>query len=525
MSVAMTDVAVLTTAADELPVAIWMGLVPSGEVVYTNRAFREVLGIEPPEGAARGAFVEPYGVHTLTGEPYPEGQMPFERVLAARATVVIDDIVIHRRDGRHVNLRVIAKPIFDADGNITHVLEAFTDITREVEAERARAEGDRRLARSQRLESIGQLVAGIAHDFNNLLTVTKLAVAWLRSDEKQEERQEALVQIDTVTDTAIQLIRNLLSFAGRERRVMAPFSLEEIVKPLLEMVSRTFDRAISLRVDLAADASVVVGDRSQLEQLLMNLVINARDAISNSGEVIVRTRMHVVAEGSAGECPPGRYVALEVIDTGEGIEAGIRERIFEPYFTTKTAGPVKGTGLGLATVHGIVKAHGGFVEIEDNVPRGTIMRVLLPRPIGVEQPSTAGDDLRATNAPLLRGDGRLILVVDDEPLVRASTAVSLRARGFRVCEAGDAATAIEVFVSHRDEIAAVVLDMVMPEERGRDVYLALRTLRPDVAVLVVTGCTMNAEIQELLDLGVRAWLQKPYDDRQLLGGLERVGLR
>jgi PAS domain S-box-containing protein len=518
----MVDPAELAIAADELPVAIWMGRVPSGEVVYTNAEFREVLGMNPPEGAGRGAFVEPYGVHTLTGEPYPEDRMPFERCIAARATVVIEDIVIHRRDGRRVNLRVLAKPIFDAAGNLTHVLEAFTDITREVEAERARTEGERRLARSERLESIGQLVAGIAHDFNNLLTVTKLSVTWLRANDKDGIRQNALEQIEAVTDSAIDLIKNLLAFARRERQVMAPTSMEAAAQTVVEMARRTFDPALSLRTDFRTDGAIVLGDGSRLEQLIMNLVINARDAIRGGGEVVVRTLARTVDEDTTGALPPGRYVILEVCDTGSGIDPAIRDRIFEPYFTTKTQGSVKGTGLGLATVHGIVQAHRGFVEVEDNAGGGTIMRVALPRPISCAKPLGARTSHPAPKRVAQRD--RLVLLVDDEPLVRASTARALRALGFHVCEAPDGKTALDILSERHAELDGVVLDLVMPGLRGRDVFLELRQLRPDLPVLLVTGSIDSGELQELKELGVAGVLPKPYDDKELAAALGHVGL-
>jgi signal transduction histidine kinase len=506
------DLEELRLVADELPVAIWMGRVPSGDVVYTNRAFREVLGIEPPPGAARGGFVEPYGVHTPTGEPYPEDRMPFEQVIRARATVIVDDLVIHRRDGRKVNLRVFAKPIFDADGTMTHVLEAFIDITREIEAERARAEGERRLALSQRLESIGQLVAGIAHDFNNLLTVTKLVVTGLASSEPDRSRRDALEQVDSVTDSAVRLIKGLLRFARRGEQHAAPIAVDNAVRALVDIAGRTIDRRITVRTELGAPGGTIFGDRTQIDQVLMNLLVNARDAIDGAGEIVVRTR------------PQGEYVVIEVADTGSGIPPEIRDHIFEPYFTTKTWGALKGTGLGLATVHGIVQGHGGTIEVADNVPRGTVMRVLLPTRSDLEElPETVDVPLGRKPAAPPRGAGRVVLVVDDEPLVRQSTAASLRGFGYEVLEAGDGATAIEIFRNERERISAVLLDMVMPGLGGREVYLALRELRRDVPVVLITGTVMNAEIHEMHELGVRTLLPKPYDAEQLGASLRRAG--
>ncbi len=360
------DVDELAMVSDDLPVAIWLGRVPSGETAYTNREFRQVLGLVPPPDASRGAFVEPYGVHTLEGDPYPEDRMPFERAVVARETVVVDDLVIHRRDGRHVHLRVFAKPIFDASGTMTHVLEAFVEITREIESERARVEGERRLARAQRLESIGQLAAGIAHDFNNLLTVTTMVVSRLLPTEADPKRRDALAQVSAATDSAVGLIRNLLQFAGRKRHLPVPQSLDTIAASVVDIARRTFDRDISIQTQLESGTTEVLGDASQLEQVVMNLLLNARDAVTPPGDVVVRTRVEE------------DRVVLEVSDTGPGIDRSLRELVFEPYFTTKTRGAVRGTGLGLATVHGVVKGHGGSVEVVDDGRPGTTLRVTLP---------------------------------------------------------------------------------------------------------------------------------------------------
>lgn len=514
----------LDIVADQLPVAIWMGRVPSGEVVYTNRAFREVLGIEPPEGAARGSFVEPYGVHLPSGEPYPEDRMPFERVIAARAPVTVDDLVIHRRDGEKVRLRVFAKPIFDDAGTMTHVLEAFLDVTRELESEKARAEAERKLATAQRLHSIGQLAAGVAHDFNNLLTITKLAVSWLRPRRTDSEHDGAIEQIATATDSAIQLVRNLLGFAGRDRAAFAPVPLSLVVGPVLGMAAGAFQGAVALRSDLDVEGVVLQGDRSQLEHMLMNLVLNARDAVGDEGDVLLRARLR--AARSADGMPKTELV-LEVIDDGIGIDPAVRDRIFEPYFTTKTMGAVKGTGLGLSLVHATVVAHGGSIEVLANSPRGTIMRVVLPvvagRSVSSEPSSPPASPRHAPLVPVGAERRRGLLVVEDEPLVRASTCAALRTMGFVVHEAADGAEGIASFRAHRADIDAVVLDFAMPGLRTPDVFRRLRELRDDLPVLLVTGNACGDEIEALLAGGASGFLAKPYDGDQLLHALRSIG--
>jgi len=501
----------LAIVADELPVAIWMGRVPSGDVVYTNRAFREVLGIEPPAGAARGVFVEPYGVHLPDGRPYPEEAMPFERAIAARTTVIIDDLVIHRRDGRHVNLRVFAKPVFDAGGTITHVLEAFTDITREVEAERARIDGERQLARSQRMESIGQLVMGIAHDFNNLLTVTTLTTSRLLATSADDGLRAGLRDIETVTSSAVDLVKKLLAFARRTPQSLAPMELGAVVQSLVAISQRTFERRLTLVAD-CPEPAWIRGDRAQLEQVVMNLLVNARDAIDGPGTITVRTRVRTLAAREIEACSPGDYVVLEVTDDGTGIAPELRDHIFDPYFTTKTRGSVKGTGLGLSTVLGIVRGHGGFLEAVAAHPRGTTMRIALPRHAhGAEVSVPAPREAR----PSPHGAGQLVLVVDDEPLVLAATTQTLESLGYRVIGAASGERAVEVFDRRAEELSAVVLDMVMPGLAAIDACRAFAARRAAVPVIVVTGSAMREDLDALLACGVRICLAKPFEAAKL----------
>ncbi|MBA3539916.1 MAG: response regulator [Deltaproteobacteria bacterium] len=237
---------------------------------------------------------------------------------------------------------------------------------------------------------------------------------------------------------------------------------------------------------------------------------------------MVATSTRTLAAGEIEMCPAGTYVVLEAIDEGPGIDPAIRDRVFEPYFTTKTRGPIKGTGLGLSTVLGIVRTHGGFLEACQVLPHGTKMRIAFPAheaPQAALEPAVAPGD-----APILAGDDRLVLVVDDEPLVRTATATTVRALGYRTLEAESGTQAVEVFATHADGICAVVLDMLMPGSSASEVYAALRSRRADVPVILVTGSSIPHEIDALLDQGVRTWLAKPFaaaDFAQVLSSVLR----
>jgi PAS domain S-box-containing protein len=488
---------IIRTIADELPVGVWVARVPGGDLAYANRTFAEIMGIRARDDVAAGSYAEPYGIHTRSGALYPESELPFVRAMRARDTVTVDDIVIHRHDGRKVHIRAVAKPLFDGAGAMTHVAIAFIDITREVNAEAD-------LRQAQRMQSIGTLAGGLAHDFNNLLApVALIANGFLRT-ETDERRREGLKIIADVADRVVALTHALLGFAGRGKHLAKQVSVERVVGQLAELARQTFDRRVEVRVELDPDTGDVIGDEAQLEQVIMNLLINARDAMPDGGAATIRTRRK------------DDRVVIDVTDTGTGIDPAIRDRIFEPYFTTKTSGKVRGNGLGLATVYGIVQTHRGAIEVIDETP-GTTMRVTLPRACNVA-PASA----HAEPPPVLVRGAGTVLVVDDEPAVLAALAQTLADLGYDVLVARDGNEAVETFRAHQAAVRAIVLDMVMPKRDGRSTYLALRRIKPDVAVLLMTGYALNEEAQAILDLGVRGFLPKPCSPEKLSVALAQV---
>ena len=483
---------IVSSVADDLPVGVWVARAPKGEFLYANKAFAEIMGMNARDDVGRGEYAGPYGIHTRTGALYPEDKLPFVRALQERRTVIVDDIVIHRHDGGKVHIRAQARPVFDDAGEITHVVIAFIDISREAQAEAARALSEQRLGQMQRMESIGTLAGGIAHDFNNLLAAVKMMAAVLRRNENDTTKLGYLEQIDQVTDSAAQLTRALLGFARRGKHLSSRVSIHDVALGVAALMRRALDRRIDVVTELRAATGDVDGDFSQLEQVLMNLVVNARDAMAGGGRLVIATR------------DEGANVVLEVTDSGTGIDPDVRERMFEPYVTTKKAGEGGGTGLGLATVWGIVENHGGRIEALDAKPRGTTMRVTLPAAAEESPRAAKSEGVRS----VVRGSGT-VLVVDDERPVRESVAAALRALGYRVLSAEDGEKAVEL-VRERGDIDAVLLDMVMPNMDGRATYLALRDMRPDLRVVLTTGFALNEEAQRILDLGVREFIAKPF---------------
>ena len=495
MSVVPSDQEIIHGLADDLPVGLWVARAPNGEHVYANRKFAAIMGQGARQESSVGHYAEPYGILTRDGQPYPEDRMPFVRALQERQVVVVDDIMIRRPDRTTVHVRAFANPVTNPAGVITHVVICFFDISREIEAMQARAESEKRLHRAQRLEAVGTLAGGIAHDFNNLIFGVKLLAAELAANETDEQKLDSLRLIDDVTERTAMLTRSLLGFAGRGKHRAMPVALNDVIAAMRDLLTRTLTGVhITFALD-AAERGTVIGDQSQLEQVVMNLVVNARDALQASagGTVVVRTRTE------AGK------VILEVADDGPGIPFELRDRVFEPYFTTKTDPTRRGTGLGLATVHGIVESHKGSIEIATGLDgRGTTMRIALAASAAPAEEAPAPASTRVEP-----GTGT-ILVVDDDLLVRRAVAMTLKSLGYSTLEAGSGGEAVELYRQHRESIRAVLLDMIMPGMSGRATFAAICEVDPGAVVLLMSGYSKNEDVQLLLDQGARGFVMKPY---------------
>jgi nitrogen-specific signal transduction histidine kinase len=367
------------------------------------------------------------------------------------------------------------------------------------------------LRQAQKFEAVGQLAGGIAHDFNNVIGAI---LGWAELGEEQASSSANLqltvyfkkihLQCDRVTD----LVRQLLAFSRRQILEPRNLSLNQTTHDVLALLDKVIGKDIEMKTALASDLSAVRADPTQIEQVLMNLCINARDAMPQGGRLTIETHEAEFAEEdcrkSAG-LQPGKFAELRVIDTGIGMDEFVREKIFEPFFTTKTSG--KGTGLGLATVYGIVKQHGGFVLVESEVGHGSTFRIFLPVNLGSEKP-----DLRSPvieEAPSRGGDETVLLAEDHEGL-REVAHSALKKKGYRILLATDGQEAIDVFTANRESISLVVLDVIMPRRSGPQVYAAIKALKPSVSVLFATGYSNEAAaMADLAERGVTI-LRKPY---------------
>ena len=362
------------------------------------------------------------------------------------------------------------------------------------------------LRHAQKMESIGTLAGGVAHDFNNLLTAiignAQLALAAVRPEDPLHDR---LIDIEECGRRAAELTRQLLIFSRREKLEPRPLNLNDTISHFAKMLRRIIGADIELRFIAAADLSTVFADPGQMEQVLMNLAVNARDAMPKGGELIIETQNIVVDETYCRTHPYarlGKHVQISVTDTGAGMDADTQQHIFEPFFTTKEEG--KGTGLGLALVYGIVKQHEGMIEVHSEVGQGATFKIFLPA-----QEKAVEEKVLGTQ-PKVQGGTETILVAEDEEVLQRLVTGLLTGLGYQVILTRDGEAAVETYSIRREQIDLVILDMVMPRMSGREAYERIRTLGRDVPVIFMTGHNAELAKDKFLNETGATFIQKPH---------------
>jgi len=390
-----------------------------------------------------------------------------------------------------------------AGGDLLGVSVFGKDITEHKRAEEARDRMELQLVEAQKMESLGSLAGGVAHDFNNMLGGIMGYADLLLSDESSPARRTQLEAILHAATRSSELTRKLLAFARRGKNIVEAIEVRGIVRESVAMLRPSLRPDVGLELDLR-EAWSIDGDPSQLSQMIVNLCINANEAMRDGGTLTIRTAdVDVDADaGRARNLPAGEYVELTVEDSGVGMSDEVKARAFEPFFTTKVGGEITGTGLGLATVYGIVHLHRGTVGIESAPGQGTAFTILLPR-------GTLARTARAAPVGAQPGEG-LILVVEDEELLRDFTRAALKRLGYRTLAAADGVDGVRVFLEHHGELAAVILDLKMPRKGGRETFLEIREIDPGVPVLICSGFGDNEEAQGLITLGAKGLLPKPF---------------
>ncbi|RMH39683.1 MAG: response regulator, partial [Deltaproteobacteria bacterium] len=379
---------------------------------------------------------------------------------------------------------------------------------------------ERQMVAAQRMESVGRLAGGVAHDFNNVLTVIQSYGAFLRNSLPADSQQQAdVAEILGAAERAARLTSQLLAFSRRQLLDPRVANLNDVVVAVSSLLRRLIGEDVDLVTSLAEDLGAVSVDVSQLDQVLINLAVNARDAMPDGGTITIETSNVTLGSDYGSRkpvaVPPGDYVLLAVTDTGTGIAPDIRDRIFEPFFSTKDR--ERGTGLGLATVYGIVKQSGGFIWVYSEVGVGTTFKIYLPRV--ASKPAAAG---RETPAPQRETGEETVLLIEDDDAVRRATVRLLRAGGYRVLQAADGDEAVRVADGHDGRIHALLTDVIVPGRSVRDVADELRRRDRRLRVLYMSGYTENTIAHRgLLDDGI-AFIQKPFSGGALLRKLREV---
>jgi two-component system cell cycle sensor histidine kinase/response regulator CckA len=394
------------------------------------------------------------------------------------------------------------------DGEVQGFHGAMRDIS-------ARLALEEQVRQMQKMEAIGTLAGGVAHDFNNLLTgILGYANLLKGGSAPDQEVFKAAAVIESAAERAAELTQQLLGFARRGKLQNCPVDLHRLVGEVVALLSRTTDRRVVLTQRLRADPPLVLGDPGQLQQVLLNLAVNAGDAMPDGGELSITTDVEHIDEAHSRSQPglaPGHYLVLTVQDTGAGMTDVVRQRIFEPFFTTKERG--QGTGMGLATAYGIVQNHEGVLRVESTPGNGATFRVYLP-----QDPDLAAPSPRNSCAAGPGGSGR-VLVVDDEEIVHRVARGMLEPLGYQVDGVYNGKEAVDFYRDHPGQVDVILLDLTMPVMDGRDCFHALRALDPAVRAVLSTGHGLDGAAQRLLDEGVAGFIQKPYVQAQLAAAI------
>jgi len=415
------------------------------------------------------------------------------------------------KDGRELIAESRWTLVRDAEENPKVIFSINTDLTEKKKLEA-------QFLRAQRMESIGTLAGGIAHDLNNILSPILIGLQLLQMKLPDQDSQRWLSLLIANAERGGEMVKQVLSFArgvSGERINLQP---NHLIKEVVKMLQETLPKNIRIESSLPNDLGIITGDPTQLHQVLMNLCINARDAMPDGGTLKIAAENIIVDEHYARMNPEARprpYLLITVTDTGTGIPPKILDRIFDPFFTTKPHG--QGTGLGLSTVQGIVKGHSGFINVYSEVGQGSQFNVYLPLAESMQAERSV-----ARQSGTLFGHGELILVVDDEAAIREVTKGTLESFGYRVATASDGAEALALYAKHKEEIAVVLTDMMMPLMDGPATIRALKKIDPMIKIIASSGLDANDKTAEATGAGIKTFLPKPYTADKLLKSIAKI---
>ncbi|MBI2510962.1 MAG: response regulator [Opitutae bacterium] len=469
-------------------------------IVYCNHGAERVLGWTAAQLVGTSLF-ETFGQHELVGFGFQHDALACDEWHG--------EVTFPNHTGDMLVLDSRITLLRDAAGQPSTHLIIATDVTEQRLLER-------KFLRTQRLESIGILAGGIAHDLNNVLAPVLMSVNLIAARVPDPEVRRITGILETSALRGACLVRQILAFARGTTGERIELPLGSLIKEVSLMLGETLPRSIAIETDVAQDLRPVIADGTQLSQAIMNLCVNARDAMPNGGRLLIRAinlNLGAAIVRSHPQAGAGPHVLITVEDTGTGMSPEVMNHIFEPFFTTKGAG--KGTGLGLSTVLGIVKGHGGFIDVQSEIGRGTQFSLYLPAAAGTV--AATGE----AKSELFRGNGETILVIDDETPIRELLGPVLEHFGYRPLLAADGLEGLSLFRTRRSEISVVITDLMMPTMQGPEVIAELREIDPDVRIVAMSGAIdLQARVEEIP--GRLALLHKPVTTERLLSVLRSV---
>lgn len=463
-------------------------------------------------------------IHQVLPTKYPNGTSDEVALTVLQTTGEwTGEVIQPKKDGTEMMIHSSVSLLYDADGKVIGTVAINRDITAQKAIEHERAEFYEQLQQLQKMEAIGTLSGGIAHDFNNILAAILGNANLILEKTTDEKLRRYAERIKTASERGASLTKQLLGFARKGKLQVTSVDITQCVRNVVEMLEHSADKRIQIRVETTGKIQNVLGDKTQLEQVILNIAVNAIDAImptleeKQTGMLTFSLKVETPEAHHFSAKQP--YLHLAVSDSGTGISKEIRQKIFEPFFTTKEVG--KGTGLGLAMVYGIVRNHHGKIFIDSEVGKGTTVHVYLP----VSTRDTQQNKSTVKKHHIEPSSSKKILIVDDEEMLREFLSEQLIEAGYAVYEAADGLEAIEMLKHLEAEqirIDAVVLDMNMPRMNGAKAFTEIRMLSPSMPILIATGFTQDEVVQKLLENGANGMLSKPYDVKELLEKLTKI---
>jgi PAS domain S-box-containing protein len=475
-----------------------------GEVTGANDAFLRLIGYTR-EDLKTGRI----GWESMTPPEYAERDRRGLAEVAASGICTPYEKEYIRKDGSRVPVLIGAAAFED---NPNEGIRFVLDLTEQKKLEQ-------QFLRAQRMESIGTLAGGVAHDLNNILAPIIMSIELLKSTATDPQAKSILATIEVSSKRGADIVRQVLSFARGMEGQKIEVQPQDLLHDIQAIIKDTFPKNIRPNFSHPNNIWTIQGDPTQLHQILLNLCVNARDAMPEGGSLVISVENAVLDEQYASmhiEAKAGKYVVIQVTDSGTGIPPTIIDRIFEPFFTTKEIG--KGTGIGLSTVIAIVKSHGGFVNVYSELGKGTTFKVYLP----AMEPSSEARKKKTELTSLPQGNGETVLIVDDETSILTITKQTLEAFGYRILTASDGAEAVAVYAEHEDEIAVVLTDVSMPIMDGTATIRALKRVNPSIKIIATSGLHANAGVTTASGGGVKHFLTKPYTAATLLKTLRAI---